>query len=158
MKTLFTTCVMIFVTASYSQTSDTLSKPKVVVNNQDTLGAKDTTQILTFAEVMPQFPGGQDAFTKYLQDSIVYPTAERKAGKEGTVYVKFVVMRSGTIEGVKVLKGVSGAPGLSEESVRVIKSMPKWSPGTMNGKPVNVQMVVPLTFKLASRKKKKDKD
>lgn len=120
----------------------------------DTL-RNDTDACLTFVEVMPSFPGGQEAFTKYLQENIKYPKEEKRNGKDGTVYVKFIINKDGSVDSVQVIKSVEGAPGLGEEAVRVISAMPNWTPGTMNGRAVRVYMTVPIKFTLAGTKKKK---
>ncbi|HEU4717791.1 MAG TPA: energy transducer TonB [Bacteroidia bacterium] len=101
-----------------------------------------------YAEVMPQFPGGQSAFMLYLQQNIRYPADERKHHREGVVYVSFVVEKDGSITNVRCVKGVNGAPGLSDEAVRVISAMPAWSPGSTNGKPVRVEVTQPVRFAL----------
>lgn len=103
-------------------------------------------EVLQFAEVMPSFPG--DSLASYIQKNLVYPQAEKEAGKEGTVYVQFIVEKDGSISNVRVVKGVPGAPGLTQEAVRIIRSMPKWNPGKMNGRPVRVQFVQPIKFRI----------
>lgn len=119
------------------------------------LPPKSDTAVLVFVEEMPQFPGGQEAMQEYLQDEIQYPKEEHKAGKEGTVYVSFIVERDGRIDSVWLRKGVANAPGLGVEAVRVMKAMPKWEPGKMNGKPVRVEMTIPIKFVLEDKKRKR---
>jgi len=121
----------------------------------ETVVAKGDTAVMTFCEIMPQFVGGQEAFTQYLQENIVYPKAERKAGKEGTVYVSFVVEKDGTISTVKLMKGVANAPGLGTEAVRVISAMPAWTPARMNSGAVRCMMTVPIKFVLSGKSRKK---
>lgn len=113
-----------------------------------TTNVSDTNAVHPFAEKMPQFPGGQAEFTKYLQMNIHYPDSAKKYGREGTVYVYFVVNKDGRISDVKCMRGVGGAPELTEEAIRVIQAMPQWEPGRMNGKAVNVGMTVPIRFQL----------
>lgn len=114
----------------------------------------DTT-VLSFAEEMPKFPGGQQAMELYLQHEVKYPKEERNAGKQGTVYVTFIVERDGRIDSAWLAKGVANAPGLGVEAVRVMKAMPQWEPGRMNGKPVRVEMTIPIKFVLEDKKKKR---
>ncbi len=153
MRTILLLCFLQLTVVISAQTR-TDTTVRVVRVGGDTTGLKDTAdKILTFVEIMPQFPGGQTAFTEYLQKNIKYPKAEKRNGKDGTVYVKFIVMKDGSIDSVRVVKGVEGAPGLSEEAVRVIKAMPNWTPGTMNGRPVRVEMTLPLKFTLTSKRK-----
>jgi len=101
-------------------------------------------EIFTIVEDMPSFPGGEAKLFEYLGKSIKYPAMAKDAGVQGVVYVTFVVMENGSIENVKVLRGIGG--GCDEEAVRVVKKMPKWSPGKQRGKPVRVQYNLPIRF------------
>jgi TonB family protein len=105
-------------------------------------------EIYTYVEEMPQFPGGQDSLNSYLRRNIKYPQLEKEQGKQGTVYMSFVVRKDGSITDVKVMKQVPGAPGFTKEAERVINAMPIWKPGKMNGRPVNTSMTIPIKFSL----------
>lgn len=141
---LFAVLFSFLLSTLYAQTSsDTLTKTRKV-SQRDT--AKHET--LAYAEQLPSFPGGEDAFKKYLRDSIKYPESAKRKGKEGTSYVAFTVTKTGDIESVEIAKGIPGAPELDAEAVRVIQAMPKWTPGIMNGKPVKVKVTVPIRFTL----------
>lgn len=100
-------------------------------------------------EVLPEFIGGVDALIKYLRYNIQYPNESVKTKEQGRVVVKFVVGADGSISNVAIDKGIS--PSLDLEAVRVVRSMPKWKPGTIDGKPVAVNFKMPVTFKLGSR-------
>ncbi len=100
---------------------------------------------VTFAEQMPDFRGG---FAQYLSQTVKYPVAEKEAGRQGTVYISFVVEKDGRITNVDIAKDIPLAPGLTTESMRVIAAMPKWEPGKNNGKPVRVKMIQPVRFVL----------
>lgn len=95
-----------------------------------------------------QFPGGIQALKNYLAENITYPQIAVDKGLQGKCYIQFVVSETGTIEHVEVKKGVRKCKVCDQEAVRVIKSMPKWEPGTINGKPVNSTFSVPVSFKL----------
>jgi protein TonB len=103
-------------------------------------------QVYTFVEVMPQFPGGEDALLQYLFSNIKYPEIAKRAGVEGRVIATFVVGKNGEISDVSVVKNIGA--GCDEEAIRVIRSMPRWKPGKQNGLPVSVRMSVPISFKL----------
>jgi protein TonB len=105
-------------------------------------------EIFTIVEQMPEFPGGMNEMMKYIQKNISYPQMEKEAGISGKCYVTFVVGKDGSIEDVKVLRGVSGGPGCDKEAIRVVKSMPKWSAGKQNGRAVQVQYNLPISFSL----------
>jgi periplasmic protein TonB len=116
--------------------------------------AKDETEneVFTVVEDPPQFPGGQDALTKYMISSIKYPQDARKAGIQGTVYVTYVVEPDGSITNVKVLRGIDKSCDM--EAARVIREMPKWKPGKQRGKAVRVQFNMPIKFTLDDSKSK----
>lgn len=103
-------------------------------------------QIFQVVENMPEFPGGRAALMKYLATNIKYPPYAKEAGIQGRVFINFVVERDGSITAVKVLRGIGG--GCDEEAVRVVKAMPKWSPGMQRGKPVRVSFNLPVKFTL----------
>jgi TonB family protein len=102
--------------------------------------------IYFLAESMPLFPGGDTGLLNYLKEHIHYPAAARASRTEGKVILSFIVDRSGAITGLKVLRGIG--KGCDEEAVRVIRSMPKWTPGKVKGKEVRVQMNLPVKFTL----------
>ncbi|MBR1767072.1 MAG: energy transducer TonB [Bacteroidales bacterium] len=103
-------------------------------------------QIFTVVENDPEFPGGMDALYKYLAQNIKYPDLARQNGITGKVYVTFVVERDGSIANPKVLRDIGG--GCGAEAIRVVKSMPKWTPGKQRGKAVRVQFNLPVSFNL----------
>ena len=97
-------------------------------------------------EVMPQYPGGQIAMLKYIMENIKYPKQAMKEGIQGRVTVSFIVEKDGRVSNVRLLRSVQSA--LDKEAIRVVKSMPKWTPGKHNGKPVRVRFNLPVMFKL----------
>ncbi len=106
----------------------------------------EETKIFTVVEQMPMFPGGDAALMGYLRDNIHYPTVAAENGVQGRVVVGFVVERDGSITDVNVMRSVD--PSLDREAMRVVKSMPKWTPGKQNGSAVRVKYQVPVTFRL----------
>lgn len=103
-------------------------------------------KVKKMVEVMPEFPGGEPALRKFIARTVRYPVDAAKNKEQGRVYIQFVVDTDGTITNIKVAKGVS--PLLDAESIRVVKSMPNWKPGTQDGKPVRVSYTVPISFRL----------
>jgi len=95
--------------------------------------------------VMPQFPGGHEKMVEYLFLETKYPDEAYDNYETGEVLVGFTVEADGYISMAQVLKGVS--PSLDTEAVRVVKSMPKWIPGTRNGRPVRAELSIPINFK-----------
>ena len=107
---------------------------------------EEETKIFTVVEQMPLFPGGDAALMAYLRDNIHYPTVAAENGVQGRVVVGFVVERDGSITDVNVLRSVD--PSLDREAMRVVKGMPRWTPGKQNGSAVRVKYQVPVTFRL----------
>lgn len=102
--------------------------------------------VFTVVDVMPLFPGGQDALLKYLAESVQYPVEAQNKGISGRVSCSFVINADGSIRDVEVIRGVDAL--LDAEAVRVIKAMPNWTPGRQRGKDVAVKYTVPVSFRL----------
>ncbi len=94
----------------------------------------------------PSFPGGQAAMYKYLGKKIKYPKKARKSYIQGQVLLTFIVEKDGTISNVTIIKDIGG--GCGEAVKRAIKSMPRWSPGEANDRPVKVRYTLPFKFRL----------
>ncbi len=108
--------------------------------------AQEEEPVFQAVEQMPTFPGGTEEMMKYLGKNTQYPQSAAENGIQGTVYVQFVVDRSGKIADVKVIRGVD--PELDKEAVRVARSMPAWLPGKQNGQAVRVAFTMPVKFVL----------
>ncbi len=119
-------------------------KNEVIVEEKKPEPVED--KVFTSVEQMPQFPGGDVALLKYISDHIKYPTIAMENNVQGKVVVQFVVTRDGSIGEVKVARGKD--PDLDKEAVRVVKTLPKFIPGKMNGQAVNVWYTLPINFKL----------
>lgn len=119
-----------------------------VTINTNAQTATGKEEVLTYVDQMPSFPGGETAMNDYLKKNIQYPKLEKEFGVSGIVYVTFVVQKDGSITDIKCLRGVKSGPALEKEAIRVIKTMPKWKPGSQNGKIVNVQYQMPVKFVL----------
>ena len=107
---------------------------------------EEETKVFEVVEVMPTFPGGQQALFEWLSKNIKYPVVAEENGVQGRVIVTFVVERNGSITDVQVAKSVD--PSLDKEAVRVVKAMPHWIPGKQNGSAVRVKFTLPVTFRL----------
>ncbi len=104
-------------------------------------------EVFIIAEEMPGFMGGDiNRFREYVQQHITYPAEAAKAGIEGKVFVSFVINKKGKLVKPEIVRSVD--PLLDKEALRVISSSPEWTPGMQQGKPVNVQLVIPVLFKL----------
>ncbi len=107
---------------------------------------KKKKKIFNIVEQMPDFPGGESAMFKYMNNNLRYPDAALDHDVEGKVYVQFVVQASGKLKEVKVLRGLG--LGCDEEAVRIVKSMPRWNPGIQFGDKVPVRYTIPVIFKI----------
>ena len=96
-------------------------------------------------EDMPSFPGGNAALSAYIDSHLQYPEEEKRKGIQGEVQVQFTVKATGKIDDVKVIHSVY--PGLDQAAKDVIEGMPEWNPGRQRGKPVSVNVVIPVRFK-----------
>ena len=119
---------------------------KVVKTTKVTKKTSATDKVYEVCEQMPIFPGGDAALMKYLSENVKYPALAIKAQEQGRVVVSFTVEKDGAISDVKVARSVT--PSLDAEAVRVVKAMPKWTPGKQGGQLVRVRYNVPVSFKL----------
>ena len=97
-------------------------------------------------EVMPEYPGGVQAMMNFIGENVKYPEDAVKNNQSGRVFISFVVEKDGKVSEVKVMRGV--CESLDNEALRVVKAMPDWTPGKMNGKAVRVRYTLPIVFKL----------
>ena len=130
------------------QDANDLSKPDVPVVKVEIQEEEEVVEeeIFTIVEEQPSFPGGEDKLFEYLYSNIKYPQVAKENGITGRVFLTFVVEKDGSIANPKVLRDIGG--GCGQEALRVVKSMPKWSPGKQRGKPVRVQFNLPVVFDL----------
>ena len=121
---------------------------KAEAKASDVTAPADTTKNVVYdvTETMPQFPGGQGVMMKYLAANIKYPASAVKAKKQGRVIVAFVIQKDGSVTNARIVKSVD--PELDAEALRIVKAMPNWTPGTQDGKPVDVNYTIPVVFSL----------
>lgn len=137
--------------ATFDQGTDNLEvvrtyKDEIIVEEKKPEPVKE--EIFTAVEQMPQFPGGEAELLKYIATHIKYPTMAAENNIQGRVVVKFVVKKDGNVGEVVVLRGKD--PDLDKEAVRVVKTLPRFIPGKMNGQSVSVWYTLPINFKLQS--------
>lgn len=120
-----------------------LDQKDVVIEERDVVEGEE---VLRTAELMPEFPGGQETFIDYLISNITYPESEKEEGLEGNVRISFTIDKSGQVTDTKVVKSLGKK--FDNNALEVIKNMPNWSPGEQNGKKVAVQMTLPISYKL----------
>ncbi len=106
----------------------------------------EENRIHVVVERMPEFPGGEAAMQQFIARSIRYPVIAQENGIQGRVVVQFVVNTDGKIVDVEVVRGVEES--LDREAIRVVKTMPPWTPGRQGGKAVRVKYTLPIRFRL----------
>lgn len=105
-------------------------------------------------DVAPEFPNG-GSFMNFINHNLRYPKSAAEKGVQGTVIVEFHIMKDGRIDYVKSFSNETNDKDLEAEAIRVVSSMPNWTPGKINDMDVNSSMYVPITFKLNSPTEKK---
>jgi len=145
------------------KSQEDLQKSDAVVSIADVVGDKDgvvdirdlevAKEIVPEEEVihkiveqMPEFPGGMAELNAYIKKRLQYPQLAAENGIQGTTVIQFAVMKDGSVDKVTVY--VSTHPLLDKEAVRVVKTLPKWIPGKINGKGVNSYYIIPIVFTL----------
>lgn len=131
MKTILVLLVLLTANHNYSQ-SDPVS---------DYL-----TRVKDSIDVHPVFKGGQPKMYEFIGKHIIYPASAQDNNVQGKVYVDFIVSKKGKIKDVKIVKGVHKV--LDEEAMRVIRKMPKWTPGEHEGEKISVRYTLPINFNL----------
>ncbi len=127
---------------------------KIVRNNVAPTPDESGQLVYQYAEMQPEFPGGQEAMFKFLQENLKYPELAKQSGLEGTVFVSFVVDENGNILHPAPKYYVESARPLTQEAVRVVESMPKWVPARHKGKVVRCALTLPIKFSLPDKSSK----
>lgn len=99
-------------------------------------------------EQLPKAQGGDRGMIDFLRKNLRYPQLSKEAGISGTVYVEFTVTSVGKLRDLNIKRGVSGGPDLDREAILLVNRMPPWTPGFLNGFPVEVQFTLPIKFSL----------
>jgi TonB family protein len=133
----------VFSTPASKVTEITIDEPP----NVDERLVADTTPVYTAVARVPEFPGGLEAFGKFLASNIKYPATAREQKIQGRVIITFVVEKDGSLSNERVVRGITD--DLNNEALRVIKLSPHWQPGMQNNRKVRVQYSVPINFALA---------
>lgn len=121
-------------------------KPNSVSEQQEIRVVENKDGAYTNVEVLPEFPGGHSAFTKFISSNLKYPKEAKDNKIEGRVIVNFIIERDGALSNIKILRGIGY--GCDEEASRVMNLSPKWNPGKQNGKDVRVSYSIPIFFSL----------
>ena len=121
---------------------------------KETLPEKEDNNVYNIVSIEkePEFPGGQEALLKFVNSHINYPAQAQDMNVQGRVFIQFVVEKNGSISAVALNKSkIPGNDmGLIKEAIRVVNLIPPFKPGMQNGKPVRVNYILPINFKISS--------
>ena len=126
--------------------SDSLKYDELVNWNPNEESVYNEVNEIDKVDEKPSFPGGESAMKSYLNSTLKYPIYAQENGVQGRVIVQFIIEKDGSISDVKISRSVD--PSFDREALRVVKAMPKWNPGKVNGIPVRVKNEVPVVFGL----------
>lgn len=126
--------------------SDSLKYDELVNWNPNEESVYNEVNEIDKVDEKPSFPGGESAMKSYLNSTLKYPIYAQENGVQGRVIVQFIIEKDGSISDVKISRSVFSS--LDREALRVVKAMPKWNPGKVNGIPVRVKNEVPVVFGL----------
>lgn len=128
--------------------SDTVSQPGGTGLGD---GSEDDSGLALTADVRPEYPGGDYARLRFLSNNIRYPEEAIRKKIQGVVMVSLIVEKDGGVSNIKIVNGIGG--GCDEEAVRVVSSMPRWTPARRNGKPVRIILKMPVVFRIPGASK-----
>ena len=131
-------CALVLLMSPFTSTFAQYEKPEEV----------EEKSIYQFVDEEPQFPGGIQGMTKFIQRNLVYPQVAIENNLEGKCYVKFIVDKKGNVKKAVVERGVAGCPECDAEALRVVNMMPRWKPGKVGKKKVNCYFRLPINYQL----------
>ena len=132
------------VTIPFSPVTSNSYTPTATYSNDQT---SPSDKVYDIVEQQPRFPGGPTAMMRFISENLKYPQNAIDAHIAGRVTVQFVVEKDGSVSNVEVLTG--GDPMLDNEAIRLVKSMPRWTPGKQYGMTVRTKYRVPVLFRLS---------
>lgn len=127
------------------QTNSILEKDTILQNQSNSIIPKDT-----LLNREPKFPGGEEAMNAFIKTKLKYPKKALKVRAEGRVILRVTIADTGEISNIGIIRGVYHV--CDEEAIFVVRSMPRWTPGLKNGKPVAMQVIVPVPFEVPNEK------
>ncbi|MDB4582544.1 M56 family metallopeptidase [Draconibacterium sp.] len=141
--------------SSFNLEADSLGNYFLVKNNTLLPRLLDKgEEIVSLADIMPEFPGGEDGLRNHIATAIQYPKEALDKEITGRVFVSFVVTKTGEVANCKVVRGVHES--IDIEALRIMNSLPSWKPGVKNGQVVNVRYTVPIKFEIEHPENKKE--
>lgn len=127
--------------AQQSQAGDT----SVIPTKVNTINGIDTSEVYSYTQDPPLFPGGEAAYHKFVKDNLRVP---QTSDVQGTVYVSAIIERNGLVTQVKIQKNIPGCKECDQEALRVLSLMPRWQPAMLAGTPVRAMIYLPVKFSI----------
>ena len=151
---LFVAMFCTLVIFAQSDDVNTISNDTVIDDDQFTayIDPERGEILLTPIQVMPEFPGGERAMFQYIQENLKYPKQALQKQIQGRSICQFIVEKDGSISHIQVVRS-SGNKSLDRAAIRVIKTMPKWTPGRLQGKIIRTPYVIPVNFRIPNIEK-----
>ena len=128
------------------EADDETSMDFIDTDFEDNTDEGEIEEVFVIVEQMPEFPGGEVALRNYIAENVDYPVLAQENDIQGTVFIRFIVTKSGSVKDVQIIRGYHEL--LDEEALRVVKTLPNFKPGSQRGKAVSVWYTVPITFEL----------
>jgi TonB family protein len=143
-------CVLCSPQPGHAQAPDTTAAPEKpqVFNPKGTGG--DLKRPAPAEEVLPVYPGGDEALQQFLEVETDYPEEALQVGTAGKVYVGFIVEKNGDVDSVWIMRGLDTL--LDAEAMRVVRLLDGWSPALVNGTPARYRYSMPFVFELPAEK------
>jgi TonB family protein len=141
-----TLLALTFFSLNVSGQKSTSDKKETTQASEKGKAAGMTDGAYQVVDVMPEFPGGDEALLKYIADSTHYPKEAKEKAIQGKVIARFMVRKDGSVSNVSILKGVNAL--LDDEAIRVVKTLPRFTPGKLKGKKVPVWFMIPISYTL----------
>ncbi|PWE00054.1 M56 family metallopeptidase [Marinilabilia rubra] len=145
---LASTAVMIFFICFMSCNKANNEVNNLYQENVEISKSTSGTKVYNMADEMPEYPGGSQKLRSFLANNTQYPQKAIKNKYEGRVYVKFVISEKGEVKNAEIARS-SGHIILDEEALRVVESLPAWTPGKFQGEKVSVNYTVPINFRIS---------
>lgn len=139
-------CISVSMTAQVIQACPCIDLDDVN-DKKDTINGEP---IYNLAEEPPTFPGGMKAFNQYISQNMLYPETAMEMKLQGNTFVRFVIMKDGSVDSVRVFRS-AGDKSLDDEAVRLVRAMPKWIPARYRGEIVNCWFVIPVKFTIPEK-------
>jgi TonB family protein len=121
----------------------------IIITTKKAEAASMDDELFYVVEEMPEFPGGDLALRKFIAENVRYPEEAKANNEQGSAFVKFIVDKTGKVTEPSIVRG-SGSTSLDEEAIRVVSTIPDFTPGRQRGQNVAVSLVMPIKFALSS--------